>query len=117
MRSCRGTSARTVHKCCERSDKPWFDADRRDAVIICYSRDLREMAVIEIELDECFRMLGYKRDRRHNQRDTVLAGPPDLLVGGRTDPFERPYPALVAYAPVEFGPASAATTAAAVRST
>src|ERR1700747_415831 len=93
-----------VHDRRERSDKAGFDADRRDTVIRRHSRDLGETAVIEIELDECFRMLGHERNRRHDYSDTVVAGLPDLFVVGWTDPFERPDPALVANAPVEFRP-------------
>src|SRR5262249_44173341 len=69
-----------------------------------YADGLSEMAIIEIEPDECFRMLRHKRNRRHDERKASFASSPDFLVSQRTDPFERPDLALVTDAPVEFRP-------------
>ena len=37
-------------------------------------------------------------------KESVFPGPPDLLVGGGADPFERAHPTSVADAPVEYRP-------------
>src|SRR4029077_11380390 len=94
-----------VHKFSKRPNKFRLNADCRYAMIRRYASCLGKSAIIEIELNERFRMLRDKRNRRHNERKTSLAGPPNFLVGQRTDPFQRPDPALVADAPIEVRPA------------
>ena len=69
-----------------------------------HARGFGQIAVIEVELDQGFGMLGNKRDRRHDKRDPVLPRAANLVVGCRTDPFQRPDAALIADRPVEARP-------------
>src|SRR5204863_7635844 len=61
---------------------------------------LRPPAVIALELDKRLRMLRHKWDRRDDDANPVLPGPPDLLIDGRPQPSQRPDPALIADLPI-----------------
>src|SRR5712671_428490 len=66
-----------------------------------HSRGRSQIAVIEVELDQSFGMLGYKRDRRHDDGDPVTTRAANLVVGCRTDPFQRSDATLVTDRPIE----------------
>src|SRR5438105_2963889 len=90
-----------MHQRCERADECGLEADRGDAIIGRHPRSLGEIAVVEIELDERFRVLRYERDRRHDERYPLPAGPLDLLICRRFDPSQGPNATLIADPPVE----------------
>src|SRR5689334_14790797 len=66
-----------------------------------HSRGRSQIAVIEVELDQSFGMLGYKRDWRHDNGDPVPTRAANLVVGCRTNPFQRPDATLVTDRPIK----------------
>ena len=66
-----------------------------------HARGHSQIAVIEVQLDQSFGMLGNKRDWRHDDRDPVPTRAANLVVGCRTDPIQRPDPTLIADRPIK----------------
>src|SRR5438128_10527691 len=46
-------------------------------------------------------MLGHEGDGRHHERNPVPAATADLIIGCRTDPFQRPDAALITDLPID----------------
>ena len=61
----------------------------------------RKLAILHIELDQGFRMLGDKRDRRDDYGPSFAPGATNFLIGRGANPAQRPDPALVAHPPIE----------------
>src|SRR6266436_4951470 len=58
------------------------------------------MTIVEAEFDQRLRVLRDERNRRYHKRDPIPAGTTNLIVGCRTDPYQRPDPALITDLPV-----------------
>src|ERR1700730_18075848 len=90
-----------MHQRRERTDEGRLDTNGGDATISGHPPRLGEIAVVEIEFHERFRVLRYEGDRRQNERNPLPACPFDLLVCGGFDPPQRPNATLIADPPVE----------------
>src|SRR5437016_4319565 len=84
-----------------RTNEAGLDANGGEAIMGGHARVRGEVAVVEIEFDERFRMLRNEGDRRHNERNPFPAGPYDLLVCGGFDPREGSNATLITDPPVE----------------
>ena len=82
-------------------DEARVGPDCRNPLIRRHAGSRSQIAVIEVQLDQGFGMLGNKRDRRHDEGNPVITRAADLVVGRRTDPFQRPHTTLIADRPIK----------------
>src|ERR1700740_915673 len=75
----------------------------RAAPIPCNPALLGEVAIFDVELDQCLGVLGDEGDRYDDYGTAISPCTADLLIRRGSDPFEWPDPALIANDRVEPG--------------
>src|SRR5437764_14941313 len=76
-------------------------ADGRHADIAGDARLARQVAIVDVELDQRLRVFRYEAQRIEHHADLVRGGATDLRFGRGPDPAQRANAALIAHRPVD----------------
>ena len=101
----------------QRLDEYRLDAERRDPDVVRAARRGANLGVVVVQLDQGLDVFGNEGDRRDHHAQARTPRRLDLRPRLRSEPADRPDPALVADPPVPFAAEPRAAIASAVAST